>query len=139
MSILKSVLLVEDDMIDAMAVERAFKELNIRKALVHVKNGEEAIEYLKNNIHNMPGFILLDLNMPKMGGIEFMKIAKADEGMKKIPIIVLTTSEADQDRVETFGLGVAGYIIKPVIRENLTKTVKTIDEYWALSKFPDDY
>lgn len=90
----KLILLVEDDTVDAMAVKKAFEYLHIKNELAHVTNGEEALEYLRNKNNAKPQVILLDLNMPKMGGIEFMKIAKADDVLKKIPVIVPTTSNA---------------------------------------------
>jgi CheY-like chemotaxis protein len=103
--------LVDDDIVDAMSVKRAFQYLHIQNKLIHVANGEEAIEYLHNKDNAKPQIILLDLNMPRMGGIDFMKVAKADGYMKNIPVIVLTTSKVEQDRVDTFNLGIAGYIM----------------------------
>ena len=97
----KPVLLVEDDTVDAMAVEKAFRHLSIKNKLAHVINGEEALEYLQNSNNPIPGIIFLDLNMPKMGGIEFMKVIKADNDLKKIPIVILTTSKTEQDRIKT--------------------------------------
>ena len=135
----KTVLLVEDDTVDAMAVKRAFKELDMPDCVALAKNGEEALEYLRDGSNNTPRFVLLDLNMPRMGGVEFMRIVKSDDGLKKIPIIVLTTSKADQDRIETFGLGVSGYIIKPVDHSQLVDTIRKIGDYWKLTEFPDDY
>jgi len=88
---LKPILLVEDDDVDVMTVERVFKDLKIKNQLVSTANGEEALEYLKNSGNKKSCIILLDLNMPKMNGIEFLKIVKADEVLKKIPVIVLTT------------------------------------------------
>lgn len=81
-----------------------------------------------------PGIILLDLNMPVMNGIEFLKVIKADQDLKRIPVIVLTTSKADEDRLESFNLNVAGYIIKPVEFEKFVEAVKLIDLYWTLSE-----
>jgi CheY-like chemotaxis protein len=110
----KPILLVEDDVVDRMTVERALKEIHVVNPLQVVGNGEEALEFLRDEANETPGIILLDLNMPKMNGIEFLKVAKADEALKRIPVIVLTTSKDEQDRVSTFDLGVAGYMIKPV-------------------------
>jgi len=77
------------------------------------------------------------LNMPRMNGIEFLKIAKKDDSLKKIPVVVLTTSKEDQDKVDSFNLGVAGYMIKPVDYRKFVEVVKTIDMYWTLSELPD--
>jgi CheY-like chemotaxis protein len=135
----KPVLLVEDDTVDAMAVEKAFRHLNIKNKLAHATNGEEAIEYLKNAGNPKPGIIFLDLNMPKMGGIEFMKVIKADDSLKKIPIVILTTSKTEQDRVKTFDLGIAGYIMKPMHHKSLIEMIDKIYKYWEMTIFPDDY
>ena len=99
-------------------------------------NGEEALDYLKDNGNDKPNIILLDLNMPKMNGIEFLKVVKNDEDMKKIPVVVLTTSKEDQDRVESFSLSVAGYMVKPVDYMKFVEVVKAIDLYWTLSELP---
>jgi CheY-like chemotaxis protein len=137
--ILKPILLVEDDTVDAMAVKRAFNYLHVKNELVHVTNGEEALEYLKNKDNAKPQVILLDLNMPRMNGIEFMKIAKADDNLKNIPVIILTTSKAEQDRVETFNLGIAGYIVKPVDHENFIDVMSKVHQYWEMTVFPENY
>ena len=136
---LKPILLVEDDTIDAMAVKKAFEYLHIRNKLAVVTNGEEALEYLKDKNNAKPQIILLDLNMPRMNGIEFMKIAKADDRMKRIPVVILTTSKAEQDRVITFGLGAAGYIMKPVDHGDFIKMMDKIHQYWEMTLFPDSY
>ena len=132
----KTILLVEDDQVDAMTVKRALKEINVTNNLDITNNGEEALEFLRNSANEKPGIILLDLNMPKMNGIEFLKIAKADADLKKIPVIVLTTSKEDQDRIESFNLGVAGYMIKPVDYRQFVEVIKTINLYWTLSELP---
>ena len=133
----KPILLVEDDQVDVMTVKRALKEIRVINRLDIVNDGEEALTFLKNTENEKPGIILLDLNMPKMNGIEFLKIAKKDKGLKKIPVVVLTTSKGDQDKVDSFNLGVAGYMIKPVDYRKFVEVVKTIDLYWSLSELPD--
>ena len=137
MRTLKPVLLVEDDQVDAMTVKRAFRDLKVTNPLIHKLNGEEALEYLRGEGNLKPCVILLDLNMPKMNGIEFLKIAKADDELKKIPVVVLTTSKSDEDRVETFGLSVAGYMLKPTDYKKFVETIRVIDLYWALSELPE--
>jgi len=138
MKTLKPILLVEDDDVDAMTVKRALSDLKVTNTLVHSLNGEDALGYLRTDGNKKPCIILLDLNMPKMNGFEFLKVAKADESLKKIPVIVLTTSEEEQDKVETFGLGVAGYIIKPTSYTKFVEAVRTINLYWTLSELPPD-
>jgi len=132
----KPILLVEDDKVDAMTVKRALKEVNIKNKLITAENGEDALEYLKNEGNESPCIILLDLNMPKMNGIEFLKVAKQDSKLKSIPVVVLTTSKADQDRLDSFKHSVAGYMIKPVDYMQFVDTVKTIKMYWTLSELP---
>jgi CheY-like chemotaxis protein len=133
----KPIMLVEDDEIDRMTVERALKEIHVTNPLICTSNGEQALEHLRDESNPRPGIILLDLNMPKMNGVEFLKVAKADEDLKRIPVIVLTTSKDEQDRVNTFDLGVAGYMIKPVDYIQFVDVVKAINLYWTLSELPD--
>lgn len=130
------ILLVEDDRVDAMTVKRALKDLNVTNPLVHKLNGQEALEYLRNNSNKKPCVALLDLNMPKMNGIEFLKIIKADDELKKIPIVVLTTSEDTQDKLETFGLSIAGYIVKPADYKKFVEAIRTVNLYWTFSELP---
>lgn len=133
----KPVLLVEDDQVDAMTVQRSFKDLKVLNKLVHKVDGREALEYLQNDGSDMPCVVLLDLNMPRMNGIEFLKVVKADKKLKKIPVIVLTTSIAEKDVTESFNLSVAGYIVKPVDYKNFVETMRTIETYWTLSQLPN--
>ena len=132
------VLLVEDDHVDTMTVERSFKDLNVRNPLATVSNGEEALEYLRNEDNERPCVILLDLNMPRMNGIELLKILKADDELKMIPVVILTTSEDIRDKVAAFGLSVAGYIVKPTDYKKFVEAMRTINIYWTLSELPVD-
>jgi len=133
----RSILLVEDDIVDAMTVKRALVDIKVTNTLHSVGNGEEALEFLHNPENQIPGIILLDLNMPKMNGIEFLKVAKNDDSLKRIPVVVLTTSKEEQDKIESFNLGVAGYMIKPVDYMQFVETMRTIDLYWTLSELSD--
>jgi len=128
--------LVEDDEVDTMTVQRAFKDLKVTNELVHRINGEEALKYLRAEDSQMPCVILLDLNMPKMNGVEFLKISKEDEKLKKLPVVVLTTSKEEHDIVESFELSVAGYIVKPVDYKRFVEAIRAIDLYWTLSELP---
>ncbi len=132
----KPIFLVEDDNVDAMTVKRALKDLKVTNPLVRAANGEEALDYLRNDANEKPCVILLDLNMPKINGIEFLKVAKADEALKRIPAVVLTTSKDDRDKVESFDLCVAGYIVKPVDYRKFVDAIKIVDLYWTLSELP---
>ena len=130
------ILLVEDDNVDAMTVRRALKDLGAPHTLVQLVNGEQALKYLTDESNKKPSVILLDLNMPRMNGIEFLKIIKADDALKKIPVVVLTTSRSEKDITESFGHGVAGYMVKPADYKKFVETIRTINLYWTLSELP---
>lgn len=137
-----NILLVEDDEVDVMNVKRAFRKINITNPLYIASNGLEALAMLRKSegeptvIPAGRRLILLDLNMPKMGGIEFLKHLRADPVLRIIPVIVLTTSNQDKDRVEAYDLNVAGYILKPVTFSNFAETMATLNKYWALCELP---
>ena len=130
----KPILLVEDDSADVMIVEHALKDLNITNEMIHSANGEEALEYLNGKSNRKPCIILLDLNMPRMNGIEFLKIVKSNEVLRKIPVIVLSTSQEEFDVAESFNLSVAGYMVKPVDYKQFVETIRAIKLYWTLSE-----
>ena len=132
----RPILLVEDDSVDVMTVKRAFKDLRVTNQLVPTGDGEAALDYLQSCSKLRPCVILLDLNMPRMSGMEFLKIVKADETLKTIPVVVLTTSNTEQDITKSFELGAAGYMVKSVDYDKFIETIKTIDLYWTLSKLP---
>jgi CheY-like chemotaxis protein len=133
----RPILLVEDDHLDAMIVKRALSDLKVTNELVHMTNGEEALEYLRSEASKKPCLILLDLNMPKTNGVEFLRIVKADEVLKRTPVVVLTTSTEEQDVIETFKLSVAGYIVKPVDYMRFVEAMRTVSLYWTLSELPN--
>lgn len=130
------ILLVEDDSVDAMTVKRALKELHVSNPLTHVENGEEALAHLQDANQAQPCLILLDLNMPVMNGIEFLHAVKALPELKRIPVVALTTSDEQEDKVESFELGVAGYMRKPVEYRQFVEIVRAIDAYWTISESP---
>ncbi len=132
----KHILLVEDDRVDAMTVIRALREIDVTNPLHTASNGEEALAFLRDPAQPLPGLILLDLNMPRMNGIEFLHIAKQDDVLRRIPVIVLTTSREDQDRFASFNLSVAGYMIKPVDYQQFVEVMRAINAYWTLSELP---
>jgi CheY-like chemotaxis protein len=134
----RPVLLVEDDSIDAMTVRRAFRDLKIVNPLKHVVNGEEALAWLRDQAGDRPCVILLDLNMPRMNGIEFLEVTKADPSLRQTPVVVLTTSSEERDVIESFRLNVAGYIIKPVDYKNFVEAIRTVDLYWTISELPKE-
>ena len=130
------ILLAEDNDVDSEAVRRAFKELKVTNPLIVAKNGEEALAHLRSPANAKPCLILLDLKMPKMDGIEFLRVVKKDELLKIFPVVVLTTSKEEQDKVESFRLSVAGYMLKAVDYKQFVEVVKTINLYWTLSELP---
>lgn len=132
----RPILLVEDDSIDALTVQRALRELKILNTVIIKTNGEEALQFLSENLEVIPCIILLDLNMPKMNGIEFLQARNQIEMMKSIPLVVLTTSLDEKDRLETFKLGISGYMQKPVDYKQFVEVIRTIDLYWTLSALP---
>jgi len=129
-------LLVEDDLVDVMTIRRALKEIHVSNPLVHRENGEEALAYLRDERNERPCIILLDLNMPVMNGLEFLQAVKRDDTLRRFPIIVLTTSEEQQDKVSSFNLGVAGYMAKPVDYRQFVEVMRSIDRYWTISELP---
>ncbi len=135
-----NILLVEDDEVDIMNVQRAFKKIKITNPLHIAKNGVEALEMLRRQgesmINPLPKIILLDLNMPKMNGIEFLTELRADPVLKPICVFVLTTSDDERDKVAAYNLNVAGYILKPVDSANFIETVSTLDLFWSLIEMP---
>jgi CheY-like chemotaxis protein len=138
MKMLKPILLIEDDIVDFMTVKKALQHLKILNDLIHLKNGAEALEYLEDETKTKPSIIILDLNIPRIGGLELLKAIKANETLKSIPVIVMSTSEMEQDIDESFSLSVAGYIVKPVDFDRFVKAFGTIYNYWCLSKLPSE-
>ncbi|MGI0494097.1 response regulator [Alkalinema pantanalense CENA528] len=135
-----SILLVEDDEVDVMNVQRALKKNSLEVPLHRAANGLEALSMLRNDAKHLtrPGhlLILLDLNMPKMGGLEFLQELRRDPNLRHIPVVVLTTSKQESDRVAAYELNVAGYIVKPITFSSFVATMNVISQYWLLSEMP---
>ncbi|WP_019503750.1 response regulator [Pleurocapsa sp. PCC 7319] len=137
-----NILLVEDDEVDVMNVKRAFKKYKITNPLYIAGNGIEALAMLSSQNGQRPEvpedrrLILLDLNMPKMNGLEFLHELRKDETLKRTPVIVLTTSDEDRDRIEAYNLNVAGYILKPVTFTNFAEVMVALNKYWTLCEMP---
>ena len=136
MSDSKPILLVEDDYVDTMAVKRVLREFNTANDLVCSLNGEDALEYLRGKDNKMPCLILLDLNMPRMNGLEFLRTIKADEALKGIPVVVLTTSNDEQDMTRSFELGAAAYIVKAFGYGEFRERIRIIETYLASDRPP---
>ncbi|MBN1203862.1 MAG: response regulator [Myxococcaceae bacterium] len=132
-----NILLVEDDEVDVMNVQRAFKKNNISNPLYVAGNGVEALEMLRNgSVPTQNRLILLDINMPKMNGIEFLRAVRADAALRASPVVVLTTSNDDKDRMESFQLNVAGYLLKPVTFSSFVELMLALNKYWMLVEMP---
>ena len=134
---LNPILLVEDDLVDAMTFKRALGDLHIKNPVIHALNGEEALDYLQDESNELPCFIFLDLNMPRMNGIEFLQIEKANPRLKRIPVVVLTTSDNEKDVLDSFELSVAGYMLKPADYRTFVDAIRTVNLYWNMSKLPN--
>ena len=131
MSLLKPILLVEDDFVDASTAKQALQDLRVRNPVIHKTDGEEALEYLRDQNNDKPAMILLDLNMPRISGIELLQIIKTDAELQQIPVVVLTVSKYEQDKLDTFDFGVAGYVIKAVDYDAFLRAMDIIIQYWA--------
>ncbi|QQE65216.1 response regulator [Leptolyngbya sp. BL0902] len=137
-----NVLLVEDDEVDVMNVERAFRRQNIHHPLYVAHNGLEALNMLRGAAEAEAPLpkdrrvVLLDINMPKMNGLEFLRELRRDDTLKATPVVVLTTSDADQDRLEAYRLNVAGYILKPVAFATFAEVIASLNDYWAICEIP---
>lgn len=129
---LVNILLVEDDEVDVMNVKRAFLKNNIKNTLYVAGNGVEALDMLENAIVPLPRIIILDINMPKMNGIELLRHLRQNEKFKNISVFVMTTSNEDSDKINAYDLNVAGYILKPLSFEKFLQSVSTLKNYWQL-------
>jgi len=127
------ILLIEDDMIEIMKLNRVISTLKLPHKLMEANNGEDALNLLKEK-DNIPDIILLDLNMPKINGIEFLKILKNDNYLKYIPTIILTTSNNKKDLLECFEIGIAGYILKPLKYSDYALKLEKVLNYWSINE-----
>lgn len=126
------ILLIEDDQIEVMKFNRTISKLSLGHKIIEANNGEEALEVLKKGV--TPDIILLDLNMPKMNGIEFLRTLKADEKLKYIPSIILTTSSNQKDLLACYEIGIAGYILKPLKYEDYMMNIENLLNYWSINQ-----
>ena len=133
---LKPILILDDDYAEQVILKRAFEDLKISNPLVCLADCKEALTYLGETNNEKPQIILTDLNMPQMNALEFLKAIKTDEVLKQIPIIILSGSGDENDVIECFKLGVAGYMVKPNVYEKLSELISTIHRYWTLSELP---
>ncbi len=127
------ILLIEDDTIEVMKLNRASSSLNLNHQIFEANNGEVALELLKDH-SALPDIILLDLNMPKVNGIEFLRILKNDDRLKYIPTIILTTSNNQKDLLECYKIGIAGYILKPLKYDDYVSRIQKLLAYWSMNE-----
>jgi len=134
---LVNIFLVEDDEVDVMNVKRAFDKNHITNLLFVARDGVEALEKLRSGeIPKGRRIVLLDLNMPRMNGIEFLHELRKDPDLASTPVVVLTTSNNDRDIVEAYDLNVAGYLVKPVMFVDFCELMATLNNYWTLVEMP---
>ena len=132
-----NILLVEDDEVDVMNVKRAFDKKHISNPLFVAGNGLEALEKLRSGaVPQGRRIVLLDLNMPRMNGIEFLRELRSDPALAPTPVVVLTTSNNDRDKIDAFNLNVAGYLVKPVTFAEFSDLMVTLNKYWTLVEMP---
>lgn len=138
MNQLKRILLVEDSPRDAELTIEAFAEYNLANAITHLRDGAEVLDYLyARGVHrdrspDAPALILLDLKMPKVGGLEVLRQIKGEASLKTIPVVVMTSSCEERDLVESYRLGVNGYVVKPVKFPEFVEAVRHLGAYWAV-------
>lgn len=130
------ILLVEDNPNDAELAIRALKKNNLANNLVHLEDGQEALDYLYNADNEMPKLILMDVKMPRVDGIEVLRKLKSDEKRKVIPVVMLTSSKEDKDIIEAYNLGVNAYIVKPVDFDQFVKAVTQLGFFWMILNQP---
>lgn len=132
-----NILLVEDDEVDVMNVRRAFDKNRIANPLYVAPDGVEALRMLRaDEVPKDRRIILLDLNMPRMTGIEFLRELRADQGLALTPVVVLTTSDDERDKINAYNLNVAGYLLKPVTFMNFVEVMAALNKYWTLVELP---
>lgn len=131
-----NVLLVEDDEVDIMNVQRAFKKSGVSHFLHIARNGVEALEILNKTEPSIeipaPRIVLLDLNMPRMNGIEFLTQIRKNPELRSVMVLIMTTSNQESDKIAAYDLNVAGYILKPLSSDGFIDIVSTLDQYWQL-------
>jgi len=135
-----NLVLIEDDDIDVMNVRRALERAHVTNPLFVAHNGVEGLELLRSDkVPKDRRLVLLDLNMPKMNGIEFLREVRKDPVLRSTPVVVLTTSDDDRDKVQAYDLNVAGYLLKPVTFVNFVDVMAALNKYWALVELPETH
>ncbi len=137
------VLMAEDDEHDVMATRKAWKANKMANPLYIVNDGEECLDYLNQRgaysdpaSSPSPGILLLDINMPKMDGLETLKAIRESQKFRHLPVVMLTTSRAEEDRLKSYAFGANAYIVKPIGFENFSEAIRTINLFWKLVELP---
>lgn len=139
---LKRILLVEDNIYDAELIMTGLEDNNLANKVIHVRDGEEALDYLysrrkfSGRMDGKPIVVLLDLNLPKISGLEVLRQMKTDEQLKLIPVVILTSSREDKDIIEGYALGANGYVVKPIDFHQFVDSIKQLGAYWAVVNQP---
>ena len=131
-----SILLVDDDDVDAMGIERALNKLRLANPFYRARDGIEGLEILRDKAIDQPYMLLLDLNMPRMSGIEMLKELRSDPQLSGTVVFVLTTSDDDQDKVAAYNEHIAGYIVKTKLDTGFDQLLQLLDHYWRLVELP---
>ncbi|WP_437316725.1 response regulator [Sorangium sp. So ce385] len=132
-----NIILVEDDTVDVMNVRRAFDRGKITNPLWVAGDGVEGLDLLRGSqVPRDRRLVLLDLNMPRMNGIEFLRELRSDASLRATPVVVLTTSNDDRDKVDAYDLNVAGYLLKPVTFMSFVELMTALNRYWTLVEMP---
>ena len=133
-----TLLLIEDDDIDAMSITRAFKKMHISNKIIRANDGLEGLELLRSGAVPSPYIILLDLQMPGLNGIEFLEEIREDTKLAQSTVFVLTTSKSDEDITASYKKNIAGYFIKEQVGEGFLDIVKMLKGYWKIVHFPEN-
>lgn len=131
-----TLLVVDDDDIDAIALERALRKLRLLNTVYRARDGQEALELLRSGAIPAPYIILLDLNMPRMNGLEFLHVLRTDPQLTHSVVFVLTTSKSDEDLVAAYREHVAGYVFKQHMDRDFLEVISLIEHYWRLVELP---
>jgi CheY-like chemotaxis protein len=133
-----SILIVEDDEVDVMAIRRALKQANIPNQIHVAKDGIEALQKLRSKEIPSPYIVLMDLNMPRMNGVDCMKEIRTDKSLKRTVIFALSTSNDEKDKLSAYNCNVAGYIVKSDIGDEFEKAMKMLDQYLKVVELPNE-
>ncbi|MEZ9116572.1 response regulator [Vibrio cyclitrophicus] len=131
-----SILLVEDDDIDAIGIQRSLKSFNLLNPIHRTRDGLEALEVLRNDVVERPFIVLLDLNMPRMNGLEFLSAIRSDSNLSDIVVFVLTTSQLDEEISAAYKKNIAGYIVKSSSNQDYKQLIRFLENYWNLVELP---